>query len=854
MKSNVWQLPLALLLFTGLLGARDNAEPETRLTFEQHVRPIFKTYCFDCHGSEDEVEGGLDLRLRRLLVKGGKSGAAIDPGSPENSPLYRRIRDHEMPPREKKLPSEEIDIIGRWIAAGAPTAGEEPQEIGRGIGITADERAFWAFQPIVKHDVPEFDPGQRVRTPVDAFLLAALGEKGLSFSPDADKLTLLRRAHLDLTGLPPGLDETVEFLADNTAGAYERMLDRLLASRHYGERWGRHWLDVTGYADSEGYTAADLVRGYSYKYRDYVIRSFNADKPFDQFIVEQLAGDELVTAPHENLTPDVVEKLTATGFLRMAADGTESGAADAEVARNQVLADTLKIVSSALLGMSLECAECHDHRHDPILQTDYYRVRAIFEPAYDWKSWRVPSQRRISLYSDAERARATEIEARVAEVAAEKAKERADLVDAALAKELEKFDPATREQIRVAYYTAADQRTPEQKQIFRDSPFLMIHGGNLYQYNPEAAEKLEKYDKRIAEIRAPKPSEDFIRALTEVPGQVPVTYLFHRGDLKRPKGPIAPGGLTVTAPEGRRLAIVENDPVLPTSGRRLAYARWLTSGKHPLVARVLVNRAWLHHFGRGLVATPSDFGTMGGRPSHPDLLDWLASDFMEEGWSFKRLHKLIMMSTTYRQTAQREARKNAIDPENRLYWRKPMLRLDAEVIRDRILATSGMLNTKMYGPPVSIVKDDVGQVVVSASKDGSERRSVYIQVRRSLPVSLLRQFDMPVMEVNCDKRPSSTVCTQALTLMNGDFVLQQARHFADRLRRDAGDDVRRQVSLAWQLAYIRPPTDEETETALSFVQRQVRHLRESETKEPEVQAMTSLCQVLLGSSEFLYVD
>lgn len=872
------QFLVGTFVFAASVGADDTTRPQPQLTFESHIRPIFKTYCLDCHGAEAELKGGLDLRLRRFLVVGGDSGPAITPGSAEESSLYQRIRDGEMPPRNKKLSEKDLRTIANWINNGAVTARDEPSEIGTGIGITPEDRAFWSFQPVLRPVVPAFSPDEPVRTPIDALLLADMRGHGLSFSPEADKLTLLRRASLDLTGLPPTPDEVAEFAADETANAYEKLIDRLLASSHYGERWGRHWLDVAGYADSEGGTTADVVRPFAYKYRDFVIRSLNADKPFDQFITEQLAGDELVEAPYQDLTPDEIEKLVATGFLRMAADGTGSGATDQEAARNQVIADTLKIVSSALLGLTVGCAQCHDHRHDPIPQTDYYRMRAVFEPAFDWKDWRVPSQRQVSLYAEADRAKAAEIEAEAATVATERGKKQSEYITAALDKELEKFDPPLRDSFRAAYFTPENKRTPEQQKIFAENPFLRINAANLYQYNQAAADDLKKYDEKMEKIRSRKPFEDFLHVLTERPGKVPTTNLFHRGDPKQPKEPIAPGGLTILASGEEPFAIAEKDPSLPTTGRRLAYARWLTSGKHPLVARVLVNRIWMHHLGRGLVETPSDFGTLGARPENPKLLDWLASEFVEQSWSLKHLHKLIMMSTVYRQASQRDPAKESIDPGNRFFWRKPIQRLEAEIIRDRILAVSGRLDTRMAGSPVPVAEDDVGQIVVATGSEGY-RRSIYIQARRSMPVSMLQQFDMPVMEVNCEKRSTSMVSTQSLMLMNSNFILEQAEEVAMRVGREAGDEARQQVALAWQLALGRPASELELKRSLAFLERQVEHLKtiqpsaaapkdpgkgdgkEPEKKdhavkrlEPPLQALTNLCQALLGSHEFMFVD
>src|SRR6266487_3285812 len=557
-----------------------------------------------------------------------------------------------MPKLDKKLTREQVALIKLWIANGAKTARPEPAELSKGAGITEEERAFWSFQPVRPPKIPATKPKDRARTPIDAFLVASLAKQKLGFSPDAEKVTLLRRACFDLIGLPPTPAEVEAFLADSTPDAYEKLLDRLLDSPHYGERWGRHWLDIAGYADSDGYSDADPPRGYSYKYRDYVIRSFNADKPFDQFITEQLAGDELAHATQENpqaaiADPQTRELLIASGFLRMGADGTATPAlADPDAVRNQVVADTIKIVSTSLLGLSVGCAQCHDHRYDPIPQTDYYRLRAVIEPAYDWKNWRTPDQRLISLYTEADRKKAAEVEAEAKKAAEEKEAKQKQYIDEALTKHLEKFDAVLRDQLRAAYDTPADKRTAEQKKLLADNPSVNINAGVLYQYNQKAADDLKAMDAKIAEIRARKPPEDFISVLTEPSDKVPVTYLFHRGDPKQPKDAIHPGVLTVLAPPGQSFEFPEKGPNLPTSGRRLAFARWLTSGMNPLVARVLVNRVWQHHFGRGLVGTPSDFGVMGERPSHPELLDWLATDFVQHDWQLKRLHKLIMTSTT----------------------------------------------------------------------------------------------------------------------------------------------------------------------------------------------------------------
>jgi mono/diheme cytochrome c family protein len=866
--------PALLLLLPAPLTLAQAPAPSAggTLTYEADVRPILKAHCFDCHGEGKRPKGGLDLRLRRFLVRGGKSGPAVVPHKPGDSPLYRRIDTQEMPPGKKKLSREEVALVGRWIAAGAATAGPEPEKLGPGLYITARERAFWSFQPVRRPPVPRAQAADRVRNPIDAFLQARLEEKGLSLAPEADREALIRRASFDLLGLPPTPREVADFVADEAPAAYERLIDRLLASPHYGERWGRHWLDVAGYADSEGYSSDDAVRPHAYKYRDYVIRSFNADKPFDQFIREQLAGDEMVRPPYQELAPADAEKLIATGFLRMAPDGTGAPDVDQAQARNHVVADTLQIVSTALLGLTVHCAQCHNHRYDPIPQTDYYALRAVFEPAYDVTSWRPPVARRISLLTAAERKKGEEVEREAAKIDRERQKKLREYIERTFQKELAKLPPPLRNPVRLARNTAPGKRTAAQQQLLREHPSVNVTDGSLYLYDRQAADDLKRYAERAARVRAGMPAEDFIRALTEVPGRVPVTRLFHRGDPAQPKEAVAPAGLTVLQPLGLG-AIPARDASLPTAGRRLAFARMLTSGRHPLVARVLVNRVWLHHFGRGLVGTPGDFGALGERPTHPELLDWLADEFTAGGWRLKRLHRLILTSAAYRQSSRRDPAGQKIDPDNRLLGRAPVRRLEAEAIRDAVLAVSGRLNARPLGPPVPVRPDEVGQIVLGVdNRDaagypqgkpvslGAEafRRSVYVQVRRSRVLSVLEAFDAPTMAPCCDARAASTVTPQALMLMNSGFVLAHADDFAERVRREAGDDPRRQVARAWRLAFSREPSAQDVAEAVRFLAEQAGAFRAQKqapgAAAPERRALASFCQALLSANEFLYVE
>lgn len=971
-----YQFCLAFTISIVLAGlARSDSNETTPLdavSFEHDVRPILKANCLHCHGEGEVLEGGLDLRLRKFIVKGGESGPAVVAGRADESSLVQRIVDGDMPPGDVKLTLQEQETLRRWVDSGATTLGAEPDSIPDGVYVPAEEREFWSFMPIQNPEIPIVNAQDRARNPIDAFLLRRLEEQELGFSADAERLTFIRRATFDLTGLPPTPNEVQEFVADTNPGAVARLIDRLLDSPHYGERWGRHWLDVVGYADSEGYTIDDPVRPHAYHYRDYVIRAMNDDMPFDRFLREQLAGDELIGYPKKNMTADEIAKLTATGFLRMVPDGTGKVSGDElPLAENKVMADTLHVVGSSLLGLTLSCAQCHNHRYDPIPQAEYFQVRAIFEPAYDWKNWRKPNARLVSLYSDDDRAVAAEIEIRAKQIDAEH-KERADeLIAETLEDQLEQHVPEElHDALRTAYQTSVAKRTKEQKDHLKKYPkILKISTSSLYLYDREirsklaglkkentaktaaavaAAQKklLQSLDDQLAKrvtaaiavakgkrtqeqqdllaethcwevtasnlaefdshgaadairrqseidktkerapqlaaiterakaLRAQKPKENFVRALTETPGKVPETFVFARGDHRNPTERIQPAVLSVPA-SGNTIDLPVNDENLPSTGRRLAYANYLTSGRHPLLARVIVNRLWMHHFGKGIVSTPSDFGILGDRPSHPELLDWLATQFMDGGWSMKSFHRLVMTSTAYRQ-ALRVMPPDGADPDNRLLSGMSLRRLEAETIRDSVLAISGKLNTKRFGEPVPVMADRVGQFVIgrenlSAGRPGDLidmkgedfRRSVYVQVRRSRPLGLLDTFDAPRMNPNCDVRGTSTVAPQSLLLMNSDFLQDRSSDFARRTKTEAGADRNAQVKLAWELAFCQPPNDAELASALDFIDRETavfadspeaaRLAKKDKSKTPAMLAFSSFCQTLLSSNRFLYID
>ncbi|MEZ5943645.1 MAG: DUF1553 domain-containing protein [Planctomycetaceae bacterium] len=955
-------LTFAALLLLCCLGISHAAD----VIWEQDVRPLLKTHCFHCHGEAGEMEAGLDLRLQKLLVKGGESGPAIVPGDVDGSLLLQRITAGEMPPDEDKLLSPaDIDIIRKWVEGGAKIAEEEPDVIGDGPLFTSAERNYWAFRPIQRPEVPATSAEQRSRTAIDSLILSA-NENHPGFAEDANRAQLLRRASIDLTGLPPAPEMLERVLADESLDWWDSAIEELLASPHYGERWARHWLDVAGYADSEGYTDEDRVRPHAWRYRDYVIRSFENDKPFDVFIQEQLAGDELANWTGGDLSEQQIEQLTATGFLRMAPDGTASGGINATEARNQVVADTMQIVGSSLMGMTLHCAQCHDHRYDPIPQSDYYALRAVFEPALDWKNWKSPPQRQISLYTAADRETAKEIEAQAAAVEKERADKAEEFITRTLEEELLLIPEEQREATRTAYRTAAKERTPEQQALLKEHPSVAsISVGSLYLYdrrrderagkidaerkqketrfveetkqaelakvpeeerealqtalaaaqaqrtaeqnellakypgtqvtlatlaefNPEAAAELEQdrkaaaelrssksadvlkeYQDKAAKIRAQKPEEGFVRALQEPAGNIPQTFVFYRGDPEQPKDVVPPHDLSILA---GRSEIPNNLDSLPTSGRRLAFARQLTDGTHPLLARVIVNRIWSNHFGRGIVSTPGDFGRLGDRPTHPELLDWLAAEFQSSDWSMKHMHRVIMKSTAYRQSSVASTAAMDADPDNLMYSRFPLRRMESETLRDALLAVTGKLNPKRFGAPIPVMEDSVGQIVLGEENlDGERkpvdkvdlkgeefRRSIYVQVRRTRTFSMFETFDAPVMTPNCDFRSSSTVAPQSLFFMNSTAIVEFADFFAERLLSEAAEGTGQQVDRAWQLAYASSPSESERAQAVAFItsQQELFASQQSEWDEARVkrEALSVFCQALLSSNRFLYAE
>jgi mono/diheme cytochrome c family protein len=867
--------------------------PPAAVSWEKDIRPLFKAACFHCHGEEEKPKGGLDLRLARLAIKGGDSGAGVVPGKPAESDVLDKIRSGAMPPEGKKLTPDQVRLVERWIAEGAKTLRPEPTSPDA-VTFTEEERSFWAFQPVRRPPVPTADAaGDKGVTPIDRFLLARLKAKGLGFSQEADRVTLIRRLSFDLLGLPPTPAEVEAFVADKSPDAWEKLVDRMLASPHYGVRQARHWLDVVGYAESDGVTVEDRPRAQAWRYRDYVVDSLNADVPFDRFLREQLAGDELIPAGMAKDHPEAVRLLTATGMLRMAPDGT--AIVNDVTERNNVVAETLKVVGSAALGLSVGCAQCHNHRYDPISQADYYRLRAVFEPALDPKNWRQPDGRLVDVTPAATHAKRAELEKQAKAIDDAVVPRLREIRKLLIPIALKRVPEPRRAEVAAAVEVPLEKRSKEQVALlteFREADVLTPERGLeglLIEYDGRNGTKFDQEIKgrrgEARKIRESMPPLVQLAVLDERPGQPPVTHLFHRGDPQQPKQAVSPGEFGILALQRPSADLASKPTPQGGSGRRLAFADRLTDGKHPLVARVIVNRLWLNRFGRGLVNTPAEFGAFGERPSHPELLDWLADELVnptiagpdgkKTPWSLKRLHRLILTSMAWKQSAARTAKLEQLDPDNTLLGRANVRRLDAESVRDGILAVAGRLNPKLGGTSAPVCADFEGMATIGRrSSDvfvGAEtiqpvgdeefRRSLFVEARRKLPLPVLEAFDLPVMNPNCDLRRSTTVAPQSLLMLNNGFVVRESQAMAERLFKEEPADDARRVILAARLLFGSAPTGEESTELLAFLAAQKVELtkrNEQLPKErkiaPDRAALASLCQTLLCSNRFLYVE
>jgi hypothetical protein len=706
--------------------------------FEREVQPILAARCLKCHGGGPKVKAGFRVDSRAAILRGGDLGPAVSLGTPAESLLLRAIRydELEMPP-EGKLPDREIAVLTRWVEAGLPwkTDISQPRTSEGGAQSSSSPTtekskagSSWSYRPVARWPVPVVKNLGWCRTPIDAFVLARLEAEGLAPAEAADRVALIRRLRFDLTGLPPAPEEVDEFVADQSGDAYERLVDRLLESPQYGEAWGRHWLDLVRFAETNGYER-DSAKPFAWRYRDYVIDSLNKDKPYDRFIREQIAGDLIAERS--------AEPLVATGFYRLGIWDDEP--ADKPLAHYDGLDNVLSTTGQVFLGISINCARCHDHKVDPIPQRDYYRMLAFFADVTDQDG-----------------------------------------------KNLKKAVDGVGREVEVM--CVSERGRTDTHVLLRGNPAL-------------------------------------------------------HGDAVTPGVPAILGNPAPTFASGRT--------------KRRLLGEWLTDSQNPRTARVLANRLWQYHFGRGIVPSPNDFGGLGEPASHRELLDWLAAEFMQGGWSIKTMHRMILLSSTYRMASQGSDKGLAIDPANRWLWRFPMRRLSAEEIRDAILSVSDTLNFKAGGP--SVCPPIPRAVLAGQSMPGhgwktsrpaeASRRSVYVHIKRSLLVPILAVHDAADTDTSCPVRYTTTVPTQALGLLNGEFANEHAAHLAHRIEREAGGDLEAQVRRAIRLTMAREPRSAEVSADTRFVQSLI-----AERSLGRQQALEQYCLLLLNSNEFVYLD
>ncbi|MBI2478213.1 MAG: DUF1553 domain-containing protein [Planctomycetia bacterium] len=778
--------------------------------------------------------GALARTDQVLRDKGGDTGPSVSLDAPGESVLLEAVNyeSYEMPP-SGKLPQATIDAFTKWVEMGLPwTPGDEvapvePDKHGP-PPVNDETKKFWSFQPVARPNVPVVGNSEWVRTPIDAFVLHGLEEAALRPAPPAARTALLRRAYYDLIGLPPSPDEVQAFLSDESPAAFERVVDRLLESPQYGERWGRHWLDLVRYAETNSYER-DGDKPFVWRYRDYVIRSFNDDKPYDQFVKEQIAGDEL-----PNVTSD---SIIATGYYRLGIWQDEP--VDAEQELFEDLDDLVRTTGEVYLGMTVGCARCHDHKLDPIQQTDYYGMLAFFRNVKRFGERSHESVLAASVRTLGTDEAVGEYERLIREHQEATNENR---------KELGEFD----RRIKADLVGVENDEWPAEQariEIAKTRIGKILTQEDFDRYVALTAER-----DRLRQFRPPGIEQAL--CVTEHGTIAPPTHVLIRGNAHVEGDIVEPHFPTVLSPPAPE--IVPPGEGIESTGRRLALANWLASSDNPLTARVLVNRIWHYHFGRGIVRSTSDFGFQGTAPTHPELLDWLASDFVDGGWRIKRLHKLIMLSNTYQMSSQSNDQALAKDPINNLMWRYDMRRLSSEEIRDSILAVNGSLNRdKMFGPSIYVSIPE--EVLAGQSRPGAgwgqsspedrARRSIYIHIKRSLVVPMMANFDGADTDASCPIRFVTTQPTQALELLNSDFVNEQADVFAKYLIENAGTKIYDQIAAGLRRVTQREPTAEEIERG----ERLIKALQQKYKLSPGI-ALKQFCVMALNLNEFMYID
>jgi hypothetical protein len=803
-------------------------EAEADAFFVDKVKPILEMHCWDCHAEDlDDLGGELAITSHDAVLRGGESGPAVNLRDYRASLLLKAINHDvlEMPPGEK-MTKEEIDTLTLWVALGVPWPESEelegPDGDHRPELITEEAKRWWAFQPPHRPEIPAVSNPEWVRNEIDAFILQGLDARNMTPAPEASRETLIRRAYYDLIGLPPTMDEVRQFVNDTDPQAYEKLIDRLLESPHYGEKWGRHWLDLVRYAESNSFER-DGTKPFVWRYRDYVIQSFNQDKPYDQFLIEQLAGDELPEP-----TPDTI---IATGFYRLGQWDDEP--ADPKQAKFDAYDDILGTVSQTMLGLTVNCARCHDHKIDPVSTKDYYSMLAFFTNIRHYGIRGHESVLDASVVTIDQPGLAEDNQR-----LADQIRDLIPGIDAIEERVKKDFIPVEHEE----WHNPGRRNDLVKKRI-----------GTVI-----TEEEFETYVKTKGERRQlQRKLEDQklqILAVKEHGPNPPPTYVMLRGSAHVIGDEVEPGFLEVLSPPQPEIS----GPTANTSGRRLGLARWIASPENPLTARVMANRLWQYHFGRGIVRSSSDFGFQGNQPTHPELLDYLATEFVASGWRMKTIHRKLMLSATYRMSSQFNPEYAATDPENDAYWRYDMRRLSAEEIRDSVLLMAGQLNlSKMFGR--SVYPDLPAEVLAGQSIPGDNwekssledqnRRSIYIHVKRSLRVPILANYDAPDPDFTCPVRFTTTQPTQALHMINSEFVQTQAAHFATALGDLENDALAELVARALERALQRQPNAMEISKGVTLIESWM-----NDDQLSRKQAIKNYCLLVLNLNEFVYLD
>ncbi|WP_228714617.1 PSD1 and planctomycete cytochrome C domain-containing protein [Posidoniimonas corsicana] len=798
---------LALLLALAPASAV-RAQVDSEVSFANDIQPILARRCYACHGPDDQ-SSGLALHERELAIAEADSGEhAIVPGDADASTLIARVASHDeferMPPEGEPLDDSEIDLLRRWINGGAEWS------------------KHWAFEPMKSPAVPEVGQKAWSQNPIDAFIAARLDKNGLSPSPPADKHTLARRVYYGVTGMPPTAEQLAAFTADDSPGAWGNLVGKLLASQHYGEHWARHWLDLVRYAETNSFER-DAQKPNAWKYRDYVIRSLNDDKPYDQFLREQLAGDELDEVTEETIT--------ATGYYRLGIWDDEP--ADPLQARFDGWDDIISTTGQVMLGLTVGCARCHDHKIDPIPQADYYGMLAFFAD--------------VTPYGD----RGDQ------QTNSQWVMESPDL--SAKRKKLQRAMGRTQrervsmEEVGIKRMDAPDQRRsegPERKALLDEKLEQFLNESEWEQYQA-TRRKQRDLRRQLREL----PASEAIMALATCIPQPEPTHIMLRGNPHSPGDEVQPHFPELFGQPAPQIPAATADA--RSAGRRRVLADWIASPDNMLTARVMVNRIWQHHFGRGIVRSTNNFGQLGTPPTHPDLLDWLAQYLIDNDWRLKPLHELILTSRAYQMSSAAQPEALAADPTNDLLWRFDMRRLHSEEIRDSLLVVTDKFNPQMYGPSfyprlsaeVFATQSRPGEGWGESSDEDVARRSVYMYIKRSLLPPFHTAFDFPDVDISCEARFVTIQPGQALTMLNGDYANLAAGRLADRVEERAGGDPRRQVESAIQITLNRPAEEDEVIEGLALLDR----LR-GEHGLNDRQALHQWCLTVINLSEFIFLD